>query len=552
MRRLLIVILLIMSFFPVLDAKDIRDEIPPIAIKHFMNGMLAELEGDLDKALSSYLIALNFVPDNQELIRSVADLYMKIGMKEKALMEYLDLIDLNPENEYYRRSAAEAAFSIGDYKEARKQLEWIIEEGYPGYGDRIQYAIILMNMGNSSGALKSLDKTIEIYPQEPEIWGLKGNIHIEREEYRKAVESFRKSVELDPTYLRGYMGMSSAYEALGMRDSLLSAQEAYVKLNPDNIQINRQWINMLIIEEKFDRALEAAEYYFNLVTDDWELLRRIAFLAFYNEEYSQSAKYFERLLEWDPTDRESRLFYARDLLAMDSSALAIEQIKTVLAQERDADGVITLALAYENVGSVDVALEILCRSSAEFADNASIPLFEGVIAGHAGDYETAIEAYKRALQIEPFNQDAMFGLGDALENTGHRGKAIEIFRELHKKNQKDPLIANYLGYLLIESNRELKFAEKLVSFAIDKDSNNAAYIDSYGWYLYRIGKYEEALDSLHRADSLAQPSDPVILEHIGEVYEKLGKPELAVNYYKKALELNPDMEHSKTRLIELE
>ena len=240
MRRLLIVILLIISFFPVLDAKDIRDEIPPIAIKHFMNGMLAELEGDLDKALSSYLIALNFVPDNQELIRSIADLYMKIGMKEKALMEYLDLIDLNPENEYYRRSAAEAAFSIGDYKEARKQLEWIIEEGYPGYGDRIQYAIILMNMGNSSGALKSLDKTIEIYPQEPEIWGLKGNIHIEREEYRKAVESFRKSVELDPTYLRGYMGMSSAYEALGMRDSLLSAQEAYVKLNPDNIQINRQ------------------------------------------------------------------------------------------------------------------------------------------------------------------------------------------------------------------------------------------------------------------------------------------------------------------------
>ncbi len=552
MRHLLIIILLILSFSHVLDAKDIRDDIPPIAVKHFINGMQAELEGDLDKALSSYLIALNFVPDNQELIRSIADLYMQIDMHEKALMEYLDLIDLNPENEYYRRSAAEAAFSARNYKEARKQLEWIIEEGHPGYGDRIQYAIILMNMGKSSSALKSLDKTIEIYPQEPEVWGLKGNIHIEREEYRKAVESFRKAVELHPAYLRGYMGMSAAYEALGMRDSLLSAQETYVKLNPDNIQINRQWINMLIIEEKFDRALDAAENYFNVVTDDWELLRRIAFLAFYNEEYSQSARYFDRLLEWDPTDRKSRLFYARDLLAMDSSTLAIEQIETALAQERDADGVITLALAYENAGSVDVALEILRRSCAEFSDDASIPLFEGVIAGRAGDYENAIEAYKRALQIEPYNQDAMFGLGDALENTGHREKAIELFRELQKENQKDPLIANYLGYLLIEANRELEFAGKLVSFAIDKDPDNAAYIDSYGWYLYRIGEYEEALDSLRRADSLAQPSDPVILEHIGEVYEKLEKPELAVDCYNKALELNPDMEHSKARLIELE
>jgi tetratricopeptide (TPR) repeat protein len=169
------------------------------------------------------------------------------------------------------------------------------------------------------------------------------------------------------------------------------------------------------------------------------------------------------------------------LLELDSVSSSIYHIETALAQKRDPEAVITLALAYEHAGRAFEAVELLRRDGSEFSDNVALPIFEGVIAGRAKDYPRAIEAYNRALEIEPDNQDALFGLGDAFENSNRREDAIEVFRKLWSENSNDPIVANYFGYLLIEDNRELEFAGGLIEFALEKEPENAAYIDSYGW-----------------------------------------------------------------------
>jgi len=551
MRKLLIILAILSVAVLCFAGEDIRDEIPPIAVKHYINGMQAEIEGNLDRALSSYLIALNFVPDDPELLRTVADLYMQMGQPDRAFEEYYILIDLYPENEYYRVAAAEAAFTMRSYDEAERQLEWLVKNTPPNFEIHIQYALTLVNLNETKDALKALKKTAKLFPDQPGPFGLMGNIHLGRGEYRDAVEAFQKSVEIMPTYVRGYLGMAAAYEALGIQDSVMIAQEMYVSLNPGNPEVNKRWISTLIAEGEYDRAVEAADDYLCTVPDDWELLRNIAFMAYYGEYYIRSTEYLSRILEWDATDREARLFYGRSLLHLDSVGRGIEEIETAIAQERDVDGLITLALAYEAADSLEIAMDVLRQGEAEFAEDSSIPLYQGILHARAGDYDSAKLAFQTSLQIEPYNIEALFGLGNALERTGHRPKAIEIFRELRRENPEDPLVANYLGYLLVEDNRELALADSLVSFALDLEPDNAAYLDSYGWLLYRKGEHAEALDFLLRAENLASHPDPVIFEHIGEVYEKLGKTELASTYYLKALELNPEMEHSKERLEEL-
>ena len=552
MRNLIVIIILVLILSIPAFTGDTREEIPPIAVRHFLNGLMAEFEGDIEKALSSYLIALNFIPENPELHRSIADIYLQMNRPENALEAYLNLVEIEPKNEHYRRYAAEAAFTSRNYSEAEKQMSWVIDKGTPGYGDWMQYVLILMSMGNSKDALKSIQKTAELYPTEPGVQGMRGNIHLDREEYDKAIEAFRRALEIDAAYSRAYMGLSAAYEMLDMTDSLIAVQEKFISLNPDNTQLRRQWLNLLIIEGKFERALDEGDAYLEAVPTDWEMLRRLAFLAYYSDRYEKSIDYFRRLLDWDASDREARLFYARSLLASDLPEQAIEQIEIALAHSKDPDGIITLALAYESAELVDEAIDVLRRGEAEFSDAPSIPIYRGVIYGRAGKYSEAINSYGRALIIDPGNEEAIFGLADVYERSGQRVEAIELLRDLWDDNRKDPLVANYLGYLLVEENIELEFAGGLIELALEKDPENAAYIDSYGWYLYRIGEYEEALEFLLRADSLAQTPDPVILEHTGVVYEKLGKNELAVTYYNKALELDPDLEHLRERLLELE
>jgi tetratricopeptide (TPR) repeat protein len=65
-----------------------------------------------------------------------------------------------------------------------------------------------------------------------------------------------------------------------------------------------------------------------------------------------------------------------------------------------------------------------------------------------------------------------------------------------------------------------------------------------GWVYYKQGRYEQALEKLERAQGLI-PDDPVILEHLGDVYVKVGLHEKALKTYKRAMENAKDQDQAK-------
>ncbi|RKZ31323.1 hypothetical protein DRQ36_02520 [bacterium] len=542
---------IITAFFIIVSAaigEDIRESIPPPALRLFTQGLLSELEGEPYRAMLCYRAVQDYIPDDPEIIRSIADLYIKTGKPEEALEEYERAIKIDPDNEYYRRGAAEAASQMGDYDKAVDQFRWIIENGSPDFTVRFQYSFALINIGKLKKALKELRRLIEDYPEEPAPWSLLGDIYMTRSEFDLAIESFSSAIALDSSYAQAYLGLAAAYEASDMPDSSIEAYGRFVILKPDDSRVLRRWVDQLIFREEYSRALDAAEVYLDRNPDDWDLLRRVAFLAFFEEDYDASSDYFERVLEWDPSDREARLFYSRSLLMTDRIEESIRQIEIVLAQKRDPEGIVTYALALEAADTIELALKILQQGETEFPGSADIPLYRGIIISRAKDYDAAKSAFYRALDIEPYNLEALFGLGDALERSGERDSAIIVFKDIIAEDPKDPLSANYLGYILVETDRELELADSLISLAIGAEPDNPAYIDSYGWLLYKRGELDEALQWLQRAEELADPPDPVIFEHIAVIHEKSGDIELAIEYYEKALALDPTMEKARERL----
>jgi tetratricopeptide (TPR) repeat protein len=65
-----------------------------------------------------------------------------------------------------------------------------------------------------------------------------------------------------------------------------------------------------------------------------------------------------------------------------------------------------------------------------------------------------------------------------------------------------------------------------------------------------MGEYEKALEDLERATDIVE--DVVILEHLGDVYMKLGEPGKAREVYKRALEFNSGTKRLKAKLRESE
>lgn len=79
--------------------------------------------------------------------------------------------------------------------------------------------------------------------------------------------------------------------------------------------------------------------------------------------------------------------------------------------------------------------------------------------------------------------------------------------------------------------------------AVTKKPDNSSYLDTLGWIYYKLNRFEDALKYLREAADLAEKDDlphPVILEHLGDNYMKLGDLDKAQSYWKKALELDND------------
>jgi Tfp pilus assembly protein PilF len=89
----------------------------------------------------------------------------------------------------------------------------------------------------------------------------------------------------------------------------------------------------------------------------------------------------------------------------------------------------------------------------------------------------------------------------------------------------------------------------MIRKALASEPENAAYLDSMGWVLYRLGKLDEAASHLEKAVGLPTGNDSTLWDHLGDVYSKLDKPEKAKNAWKKALELAKEDKSTKPEEI---
>jgi len=160
--------------------------------------------------------------------------------------------------------------------------------------------------------------------------------------------------------------------------------------------------------------------------------------------------------------------------------------------------------------------------------------------------EKGVEYFRKALELEGNNRRVLFELGVALEQIGKRGESIDVMKKLVKLDSSDATILNYLGYMLVEENRELDYAGNLIERALVFEPENGAFLDSKGWLFYRKQDFPKARKFIEQALSHI-PQDTTILEHYALILEKLGLSDQAMEKWRQILKLDPahEMAHRK-------
>jgi uncharacterized protein HemY len=86
----------------------------------------------------------------------------------------------------------------------------------------------------------------------------------------------------------------------------------------------------------------------------------------------------------------------------------------------------------------------------------------------------------------------------------------------------------------------------------EESRDNAAYLDSLGWVLFKKKKFEEAKPVLLQAVKDKEGQHVEIFDHLGEVYMALGDQREAVGAWKKGIAVAGPSKKEQEKKAELE
>lgn len=246
------------------------------------------------------------------------------------------------------------------------------------------------------------------------------------------------------------------------------------------------------------------------------------------------------------SDPQVLMRLGRAFLEQEQMRGAIRCYERILKMAPRAEGLRqTLAYLYLRNGSPQSAIKLLTEQ------NINTPEALMLISRAHYQMEDLAEArtwLKRASkQAKTAENPDFFGLeyylykGTLHEESGNTDAAIASAREAHDQAPENPVVCNFLGYVLADHNRKLEEAESLIRLAVSKQPENAAFLDSLAWVYYRQEKYNKALTEINKAlRQPEQPADPTIFDHAGDIYIANGYGITAARYWWEALRQNPE------------
>jgi Tfp pilus assembly protein PilF len=75
--------------------------------------------------------------------------------------------------------------------------------------------------------------------------------------------------------------------------------------------------------------------------------------------------------------------------------------------------------------------------------------------------------------------------------------------------------------------------------AITLEPGNSSFQDTYGWVLYKLGKYNDAKTWVGKALDDKEAVSAEVMEHYGDILFKLGETATAIEFWEKAKAKGP-------------
>ncbi len=174
----------------------------------------------------------------------------------------------------------------------------------------------------------------------------------------------------------------------------------------------------------------------------------------------------------------------------------------------------------------------------------------GILLAQKGEMKAAIEAFERAIQLNPEDGRVYLHLGNAYLETSKLEAAAQACQ---KAVELLPDFAEAYATLgrVLHRKGELQAAITEYQHAIRLDGEIAAYHYDLGSVYHSLGRLEEA-EKEYQATLRLAPKMASVYHNLGEIYQDQGKLDEAIRAYQQSLKLSPEDKYTKARLTQTE
>ena len=162
-------------------------------------------------------------------------------------------------------------------------------------------------------------------------------------------------------------------------------------------------------------------------------------------------------------------------------------------------------------------------------------------------FEEALDAYWRALKIQPENATVYYHSGIALKAMGKISAAEATWRRAIAIRPDFHEALNNLGLLLMESGR-LEESIQVLNQSLATRPNAADVLNNLSNPLKDLGRTDEAVDVLQRAIAI-KPNDANAHSNLGGLLARMARVDESLQEHRRAIELDPNDALAHSNLI---
>lgn len=203
---------------------------------------------------------------------------------------------------------------------------------------------------------------------------------------------------------------------------------------------------------------------------------------------------------------------------------------------KSSTNLLNQAVLYAKMGKFTEALE-KCEAVKKTPEAWRAHYFLGEIYAYRGDYEKALDEYRRALPSYTWEMNPYQRMGDLYLAQGKTQEAEETYLKLTEKNPQHAKALTSLVHLSLKAGKYEKALNYLGSLE-QEESPTFAYHHLYGQAYLGLGRYPEAQKHFTQA-LYYQPYDSEAAKGLGDSLAAQGKWAEAEGAYGKAISLDP-------------